>query len=294
MTKRAPWLWPLLLIVGGVALLLDNFLLINLDISAYWPVLLVLVGLQLVLRGDVAPTWQSHTFGITRGSVQSASLEIESGELDINLRALRKPGRLIAGQYTGRSRPALVVRNNHATLRMQRGRTWWLSLADWDVGLAQDLPWGLLVSSYLGRIEVDLRGVAVDRLYAASGFGDVNVACPESAPGILYARSSFGNVRCVVPRHSHVRITVQAGPFGRVRVDERRFHSPEPGLYLSRNGLNPSLADGEEQTNDFTIQPDAGDDVVVSTDASTTSEVNRADVDLTIIVGTVFGTVHLS
>jgi hypothetical protein len=163
--KRAPWLWPLLLTVGSVLLLLHNFLLIDFDVAPYWPVLLVAVGIQLLLRGDIGPSWQAHTFGITRGSVQSASIEIESGELDVQVRALHKPGRLTAGQYTARSRPALTVRNNHATLRMERGQTWWLSLADWDVGLANDLPWSVLVSSYLGQMDVDLRGLIVERAY---------------------------------------------------------------------------------------------------------------------------------
>src|SRR3989304_4020183 len=114
--KRAPWLWPLALMIVGVVLLLRNFLLVDVDVTPYWPVLLVALGLQLLWRGDIAPSWQAHSFGITRGSVQSASLEIESGELDVQLRALRKPGRLIAGQYTARSRPGLTARTNHASL----------------------------------------------------------------------------------------------------------------------------------------------------------------------------------
>lgn len=229
--KRAPWLWPILLMIGGVVLLLDNFLLIDVNLAAYWPVVLVLLGLQVLWRGDIAPSWQAHTFGITRGSVQSGSIEIESGELDVQLRALRKPGRLIAGEYTARSRPSLSVRNNHATLRMQRGQTWWLSLADWDVGLATDLPWGILVSSFLGRLELDLRGLMVDRVYAASGFGDVTLTCPEDAHGLVYARSTFGDVRLVLPPHHPVTLTIKSGPLGRVRLNPARFRLVEPGVY---------------------------------------------------------------
>ena len=231
--KRALWLWPVLLIIGGVILLLKNFLLISFDIRPYWPVVLVALGVQLLVRGDIAPSWQAHTFGITRGSVQSGSIEVESGELDVQLRALRKPGRLIAGQYTARSRPTLMVRNNHATLRMQRGQTWWLSLADWDVGLAHDLPWGILVSSHLGSLEVDLRGLVIDRAYVSSGFGSVTVACPDRASGQVYARSTLGDVRVTIPPQSHAVIRVSASPFGRVRVDATRFVLIEPGVYAT-------------------------------------------------------------
>jgi hypothetical protein len=241
--QRLFWLWPLALMIGGGVLLLDNFWLIDVDLAPYWPVLLVVLGVQLLLRGDIGWGWQAHTFGITRGSVISGSLEIESGELDVQVRALRKPGRLIAGQYTARSRPELSVRNNHATLRMQRGQTWWLSLADWDVGLATDLPWSLLVSAYLGRLEVDLRGLVVDRVYISSGLGSVNVACPAQATGPIFARSALGDVRLSIPPDSRVIIHAQTGPLGRVRADAARFEQVEPGVYVTAPYDDMELAD---------------------------------------------------
>jgi hypothetical protein len=243
--KRALWLWPLVLMIGGVVLLLNNFLLIDLDLTPYWPVLIVVLGIQLLLRGDIAPSWQAHTFGITRGSVQSGSIEIESGEIDVQLRALRKPGRLIAGQYTARSRPGLMVRNNRATLHMRRGQTWWLSLADWDVGLAQDLPWGLLMSSYLGHLEADLRGLTIERAYVSSGLGSVTVACPVQESGPIVARSVFGDVRLSIPEEVSAIVQVNAGPFGRVRVDQARFELREQGVYVTKQT--------EEQNEEFLL-----------------------------------------
>jgi hypothetical protein len=263
-TKRTPLLWPLALLVGGVALLLDNFLLIDLDLTPYWPVVLVLFGLGILVRGDIAPSWGAHTFGITRGSVESAAIEIESGEIDVQLQALRKSGRLIAGQYTARSRPSLAVRNNRARLTLHRGQTWWLSLADWDVGLAHDLPWEVLMSSHLGRLDADLRGIQIERAYVASGLGDVSIACPARCRGELVARSNLGDVRVSIPPHSTAVVHVQTGPFGRVRADAERCVEIAPGVY--------TIGDHAEQDADE-IQTHA---------------------DLTITAATVFGTVHLS
>lgn len=257
MGKYLSWGWPVALIIAGIVLLLDNFLLIDVDLKPYWPVLLVAAGVQVLLRGDIAPSWGSHTFGITRGSVQSATLEIESGEVDVQVRPLRKSGRLIAGQYTARSRPRLAVRSNHATLRMQRGQTWWLSLADWDVNLANDLPWDLLISSYLGQLEVDLDTLIIERAYVSSGLGSVRITCPYQATGTLAARSIFGDVHVSIPAGSRAVISVKTGPFGRVRLDSTRFERVEPGVYTTG-----------------TPQPDA--------------------LDLDVVASTVFGTIYLS
>jgi hypothetical protein len=248
-TKRAPWLWPLILMIAGLILLLNNFFLISVDVKPYWPIILIALGIQLLLHGDIAPSWQAHTFGITRGSVESASIEIESGELDVQLRALRKPGRLIAGQYTARSRPGLTVRHNHASLKMQRGQSWWLSLAHWDVGLANDLPWSILISSYLGHLEADLRGLAIERAYVSSGIGNVSVACPHRAAGTMFARSAFGDVQLTIPENSRVQITVKTGPFGRVRVDETRFKELTPGVYTNADQYDDSTPAGAAALN---------------------------------------------
>lgn len=233
--NRTVWLLPLLLVAVGVVLLLNNFLLLDVDLTPYWPWLLVLVGLQVLVKGDIAPSWQAHSFGITRGSVQSGTLEIESGEVDVQLRALRKPGRLIAGQYTARSRPSLNVRNNHASLHLQRGQTWWLSMADWDLGLAGDLPWALLASSSLGNVDADLRGLLLDRAVLASGIGTVTAVAPDRGSGPIFLRSTLGDVRVAVPEEMPATITVKAGPLARVRVDSRRYESIGDNRYVTRD-----------------------------------------------------------
>ncbi|GAB4413187.1 MAG: hypothetical protein Kow00106_08010 [Anaerolineae bacterium] len=259
--RRTLSLWPVALMAIAVILLLSNFMLLDLDLAPYWPALLIVLGVMVLVRGDLAPGWGAHTFGITRGSVESGIIEIESGEIDVQLQALRKPGRLVAGQYTARSRPNLAVRNNRARLTMHRGQTWWLSWADWDVGLAQDLPWAILMSSHLGLLEADLRGLIVERAYVASGLGDVTLTCPERCQGDLLARSTLGDVRVTVPPRSTALVRVQGSPFARVRVDQKRFVELEPGLYATRNYA-------AQRDDDPTAEP-----------------------DLTITVGTTFGTI---
>lgn len=221
--RQTPFLWPVLIVIIGILLLLDNYLLLSLDVLNFWPILLIFLGLQLLWRGDFALSWQAQTFGITRGSVQSGIVEISSGEVDVKLKALTKPGRLAAGQYTARSRPNLNVRNNRAALTLRRGNTWLFSMADWDVNLAPDLPWAILVSSHLGHLELDLRGMDISRSYIASGFGDLRIVAPDRPAGPLLGRSTFGDVRLSIPEHVPAIIYVQSGPFCRVIRHSRQF-----------------------------------------------------------------------
>jgi hypothetical protein len=231
---RAPFLLPLILVAVGVVLLLHNFGMIqDFDPVAYWPVLLILAALQLLFRSDLGLTWHAQTFGITRGTVQTAMLEANSGELDVKIRALRREGRLIAGQYTGRSRPDLDVRGDHARLTMQRGRAWPFSHADWEIGLAKDLPWMLALSTHLGELDIDLRGLHITRADLATGIGDVRVIAAETVIDGIRARSALGNVTLTVPPDVEAVVRVVREPLARLQIDETRFLMLEPGLYAT-------------------------------------------------------------
>lgn len=240
--QRTPILIPLALIVVGGVILLNNFLIIDADILGLWPILLILLGVQVLVRGDLAPSWQAQTFGITRGSVETASLEINSAEIDVRLSALDRAGRLIAGQYTARSRPRLTVRNNHAHLIMRRGSTWLFSLADWEITVAQDLPWSLLMSSHLGEIQADLRGITIKQAHIASGIGNIAVFCPDVESGEIYVRSTFGDIQIWVPRDVPALITIKASPLCKVITPKRDFRIDSSGKRYATASYQPDSA----------------------------------------------------
>lgn len=233
--SRGPWLWPLALAAVGGALLLHNFLLLDdFNILNLWPLLLVVGGAQILLRGDLAPSWESRTFGITRGSVESATLEINAGEIDVEIRALQREGRLIAGQYAAQARPALNVNGTHAHLKMDRASTPWLSFADWQIGLAHDLPWQVLASTYLGQVNLDLSKVIVQEAVVATGFGDIRLVCPYEAFAPLRLRSSLGTLHVVVPPGYKARIQAKESRLFRIHADENRYEQFE-GVFVARD-----------------------------------------------------------
>lgn len=234
--SRGLWLGVLALLALGLLLLLNNFLLLSgFNVAALWPLLLVILGALILLRGDLLPGADARTFGITRGSVESATLEISAGEIDVSARALQREGRLIAGQFALDSRPQLSVQDTHAYLRMDRAATPWLSFADWEMALSRDLPWGIFVSTSLGQIDLDLRGLIVQKAVLASGLGDIQLVCPQEAFEPLNVRSAVGSIRILTPPGSYVRIYASGSRRFSIHADEARYTQPEPGVYVSRD-----------------------------------------------------------
>lgn len=236
MSPRGPWLWPLALAAVGVLLLLNNFLLLtDFNVTALWPLLLVVAGAQILLRGDLVPSEEARTFGITRGSVEAATLEISAAEIDVEIRALQREGRLIAGQYAAGARPAMSVGDTHAHIKMDRASTPWLSFADWEMGLARDLPWQILVSAHLGQVNLDLSGLIVQNVVAATGIGDIRLTCPAEALGPLRLRSALGNIQITTPPGCRVQIKVSGGRMFGIHADEHRYEQLERNVFVAHD-----------------------------------------------------------
>jgi hypothetical protein len=236
MLTKGPLLWPLALAVIGILLLLNNFLLLtDFNVTALWPLLLVIAGAQILLRGDLVPSDASRTFGITRGSIEACALEISAGEIDVHIRPLQREGRLIAGQYGAGARPAMAVNDTSAHIKMDRAGTPWLSFSDWEMGLARDLPWQILVSTHLGEITLDLSELIVQGVVAATGLGDIRLICPLEAFSTLRLRSALGNILFTTPHSYQTRITVVGGRLFGINHDEQRYERVDQNVFVSRD-----------------------------------------------------------
>jgi hypothetical protein len=230
---RSPLLLPLAVAAVGLALLLENFLLLGgFRVSTLLPLLLVGAGAWLLIRGDLG-TRSARSFGITRGSVESALLEISAGAADVILGGGSREERLIEGQFARASRPDLQVDGVHAHLKFNRSRTPWFSFADWQMRLASDLPWHVLATTSLGQVNADLGGLIVEGATIATGLGDIRFVCPAEAFSALALRSAAGDIHVVVPPGQAARVHVTASRAFGVRVDETRYQQVAPGLYES-------------------------------------------------------------
>lgn len=237
------------LILLGVILLLNNFLLItNFNITALLPLVLVLVGMIILLRGDFVVSKATKAFGITRGSVESGILEISAGAIDVSISAMEREGRLIAGQYAYDSRPQLAVDGTEAHLRFDRAATPWLSFSDWKMEIARDLPWSVYASASLGNLSLDCSGLIISKVKLGTGIGSIRFVCPQEAFEPLYLRSTLGNIRVLTPVGVRVRIIAKGAKSFGVRVDDTRYERLEDGSYISREA-NLENAEIELQVN---------------------------------------------
>lgn len=236
--SKGPLVLPLIVALLGVLLLLSNFFLLgDFSILDLWPVLLVIIGAQILLRGDIVPSQDFRTFGITRGSIESATLDINAGEIDVTIRALqtRNTERLIAGQYANQARPELDVQDVHAYLTMDRRHTSWLSFANWEMGISQDLPWQIVASTNLGQITINLSHVIIQNALISTGIGDIHLVCPAESFEPIYVRSLLGSITVRSLEDYNVRITVEGGRFFGVTIDETRYQEIAAGVYMTRN-----------------------------------------------------------
>jgi len=237
---RGPVIWPLLLVGVGILLLLHNFLFLgDFDLISLWPLTLVVVGAIILLRGDASPSNDGRTFGITRGSVESATLVVQSGEIDVSLGALEHHERLAAGQYAHQSRPALNVDGTHARLMLDRSRTPWLSWVDWQIGLAPNLPWEINIGSHIGQIDCDTSGLILNGALASTGFGDIRWVGPLEALQPIALRSTLGTIQFIAPASANVRVIISQGMLSKLHVNEQLYTRNEDGSY-SKTGHDAS------------------------------------------------------
>lgn len=233
--SKSPIIWPLALVAIGVILLLNNFILLgDINIINLSPLILVVIGAWILLRGDIRPGDHAKSFGITRGSVESATLDIRSGEIDVQISMLPASNqeRLIAFRsYPVQSRPDLKVDGVHTQLTMHRKQTPWFSYADWDMLIAQRLPWQFFITTHLGQVALDLAEGIVSDVKVGTGIGNIDVITPYECLDTIYLKSTLGTIHITTPYGYASQVIVQAGRFADVHVDDTRYTQYDDGTY---------------------------------------------------------------
>ena len=290
--RRPSLIGPLILITIGILFLLANLGYLPLSFweiaSRYWPLVLVLIGLEIIIgRHSIigglvilvlwfaliaGVLWLSVTSGGTfvstaviadqinqpLGAITRATIDLDIGVATANVTAL---GTDTADLLKGTFRHAgalqavktydVVGAEGRLTLR-ETGPSPWIpfgaSEARWDLALNPTIPIALRINGGVGRADLDLSALNITSLNVDAGVGTIRIDAPNSGNVIMRLNGGVGNLRVTIPQNVAARIRVDKG-IGSMRVDEARF--PKAGnAYQS--------ADFASATNKIDIAVDGG------------------------------------
>ncbi|MBC7238255.1 MAG: hypothetical protein H5T69_20630, partial [Chloroflexi bacterium] len=206
--------WPVLLILLGVALLLQQVGVIEwswADALRLWPILLILAGLDILighsrvagllllvvgLGAILALLWLSGSFRplgsaepqemtYSARGVETATIVIDAGLGRLRIEPLEDSDNLIKARVIlDRRRGELLcdrqTTNGHAQVRLRARYTSWGSFIgqaedDWRIGLAPTIPIDLRVNAGVSSVELNLEGLTLSRLDIDLGVGEAHL-----------------------------------------------------------------------------------------------------------------------
>ncbi len=213
--RRGPIVWPLVLIVLGVLFLLNNFNLVRFDvgqfIAQWWPLLLILVGLELLIGGMFYRRPAAQTLSLDLGAAAQADVKIDFGAGKLAIGAA-SPGKIVDGTFDGGVRydaspdGRIHLRGDWQPVWFG----WWGNPGfDWRVGLTREVPLVLRVDVGAADSYFDLADLKVVDLTLKTGASSTRVNLPKAA-GMTNVRIESGA--------ASVRLSVPDGVAARIRT----------------------------------------------------------------------------
>jgi hypothetical protein len=223
--------WPLLLILFGVLLLLDNLDLLPGSVFGYvWPLLLIFFGASLLLsRGGRPEPVEDAT---TLEGARSAQVTLKHGAGELVVQDGAAAGLLYSGLFAGGVDKHLDRQGDRLLVTLEGKAPDWFRWPgpmfgghgmNWDLRLSDAVPLALTIESGASASRLDLTRVPVTELVIKTGASSTNVTLPARA-GHMRARISSGaaSVDITVPAGVAARIRGMVG-VGSLDVDQRRF-----------------------------------------------------------------------
>lgn len=265
---------PILLIVVGVVLLLAQLGLWALswtDLLRLWPLLLILIGLDIVfghtrakgalllLTGVVfvalavlfiappmtgRPAEDQVSYSHPSAGIEAATVRLEVGAAGLDVRPLYGSPNLFQAEIEYDEQRTRVeyqaeTRNAQASiiLKSQTTQGVWLPFfrqisEQWRVGLSPNVPLDLEITAGVSTADLDLHNLRLTELRLNAGVGDVRVRLPGRGDYRVSMDGGVGALTIEVPAEMNARIRVDGG-VGSVNI-ARRFE--RHGRYYVSDG----------------------------------------------------------
>lgn len=276
---RFSWV-GLILVVLGILFLLENFGLVSSGIWGtiwrFWPVLLILIGLNLlwgrrhpgtmlivtavVLVGVVVAGVVIHrsgeegatTFSLPLQNAEESFVTVEFGAGNLVLNSLPADSPYLAeGSGSTGLTHDLRVSDGSATLRLatRGGFPFGQPAFRLEAGLTRRIPIELTVKSGAARVDLDLTQLNVTRLSVDTGASDVTLNMPAGSGTVDAAiKGGVADISIIIPQGVAARITTSGG-LASFNIDTARFPRSN-GYYQS--------ADYAAATNRINLRVDVG------------------------------------
>jgi len=253
----------ILLIGLGTALLLGNLGIVNinwLNLLQFWPVVLILIGLDIMFGGrsvlgsvsiaalgialvigavvwagvgrGVAPTGQLITRPIQQelGNVSALKATLELGTANADVHAEHGSTYAVKGEYYGDERTPVDVSYEqnentgalHLTQRSDDFNNLSIKTSELTLGLTDAVPMNLTVNAGVGNATFDLTDIKLQSLDLNGGVGNVTITLPASGKFNAKIDAGVGNVTIHVPDNVEARIHYNSG-ISELNIDPR-FH----------------------------------------------------------------------
>jgi len=239
--RRGSIFWGLLLVIVGLALLLDNLgLLGNINVwNLIWPFFLIAFGAWVLLGTIFRRAPQIEHVSIPLEGAQSAQVKIQHGAGRLDIHAGGGMGLLAEGDFSGgleyrsqregdQLKVKMHVPEQYFPFNWSPGYT-----LDWSFGLAREVPLSLEFETGAGEAQIDLSELRVSELRLKSGASSSTIDLPSSAGFTrVSVEAGAASVHIRVPSGVSARIRSQGG-LASTEVDTSRFPSTGANTYQS-------------------------------------------------------------
>lgn len=213
---------------SGLLLLLRNLGVLPPGVTL-WPVLLVAVGVVLLLAGlqQHGEELPADTAAAPLEGATAARLVLKHGAGVLEMAGGAQPGQLYEGTFTGGVRQELQRHGDRLDVtlrhpsdperlfRQSRGLRW-------SIAVTREVPLELELHTGAARSQVDLSGVALQRLRVQTGASEVDIRLPLRGRSAVQVSAGAAEIRLHVPDGVAAAITNRSA-LASVSIDQSRF-----------------------------------------------------------------------